>query len=104
MKVMQDVDVKKYMGRWYEIANVPTRFQPGDSTNTMATYSMLDNGKIGVTNQTFSSSRQWVGITGKAHKADPSSSEAKFIVNFWVPPFLPIFPVYGDYWVRSAAR
>ena len=100
MKTVHDVDVKRYMGRWYEIANMPTQFQPGDSTNTMATYTLLEDGRISVVNQTFSSSRNWVGISGLAKKADPSSSEGKYIVNFWVPPFLPIFPVSGDYWVR----
>ena len=101
MKTVRNVDVQRYMGRWYEIANMPTQFQPGDSTNTMATYTLLEDGRISVVNQTFSSSRNWVGIAGTAKKAQPDSSEAKYVVNFWVPPFLPVFPVSGDYWVRK---
>jgi len=34
-----------------------------------------------------------------AYKADPASEEAKLKVKFYVPPFLPIIPVVGDYWV-----
>ncbi|KAI7998058.1 Temperature-induced lipocalin-1 [Camellia lanceoleosa] len=30
---------------------------------------------------------------------DPSSDAAKLKVKFYVPPFLPIIPVVGDYWV-----
>uniref|UniRef100_M1ADF9 Temperature-induced lipocalin n=1 Tax=Solanum tuberosum TaxID=4113 RepID=M1ADF9_SOLTU len=36
---------------------------------------------------------------GTAYKADPNSDEAKLKVRFYVPPFLPIIPVTGDYWV-----
>ena len=39
------------------------------------------------------------GITGSAWKQDPSSPDAKFTVRFVVPPFFPIIPVKGDYFV-----
>ncbi|XWS72608.1 hypothetical protein CRYUN_Cryun02cG0054500 [Craigia yunnanensis] len=40
-------------------------------------------------------------IEGSAYKADPISNVAKLKVEFYVPPFLPIIPVVGDYWVSD---
>lgn len=42
----------KYLGRWYEIARLPTWFEK-DFTNVTATYTLLDNGTIKVDNAGF---------------------------------------------------
>ncbi|KAK3189563.1 hypothetical protein Dsin_029124 [Dipteronia sinensis] len=78
MEVVKNLDVERYMGRWYEIASFQSRFQPKNGVDTMATYSLNEDGTV---------------------HADPKSDEAKLKVKFYVPPFLPIFPVVGDYWV-----
>ncbi|KAF5189758.1 Temperature-induced lipocalin-1 [Thalictrum thalictroides] len=98
MKVVKNLDLEKYMGRWYEIASVPSFFQPKDGVNTRATYKLNDDGTVNVLNETWSGGKR-VSIEGSAYKADPSNDEAKFKVKFYVPPFLPIIPVFGDYWV-----
>ncbi|XP_043702492.1 temperature-induced lipocalin-1 [Telopea speciosissima] len=98
MEVVKGLDLQKYMGRWYEIASFPSRFQPKDGVNTRATYTLRDDGTVHVLNETFSGGKKG-GIEGTAYKADPSSDEAKLKVKFYVPPFLPIIPVVGDYWV-----
>ncbi|CAI0625540.1 unnamed protein product [Linum tenue] len=87
------------MGRWYEIACFPSRSQPRDGENTRATYTLKEYGAtVGVLNETWSGGKRSY-IEGTAYKADPNSDEAKLKVKFWVPPFLPIIPVTGDYWV-----
>lgn len=98
MEVVKGLDVKRYMGRWYEIACFPSRFQPSDGVNTRATYTLRDDGTVNVLNETWSGGKRSF-IEGTAYKADPNSDEAKLKVRFWVPPFLPVFPVTGDYWV-----
>ncbi|KAF8389193.1 hypothetical protein HHK36_025886 [Tetracentron sinense] len=98
MKVVKGLDLQKYMGRWYEIASFPSRFQPKNGINTRATYTLRDDGTINVLNETWSDGKRGF-IEGAANKADPSSDEAKLKVKFYVPPFLPIIPVVGDYWV-----
>lgn len=100
METVKNVDLTKYAGRWYEIASMPSRFQPKSGTNARATYTLNEDKTIHVLNET------WVGgkrsfIEGKAWKADASSEDAKLLVKFWVPPFLPLFPVTGDYWVLA---
>lgn len=100
METVKNVDLKKYAGRWYEIASFPARFQPRSGTNSRATYTLNEDQTIHVLNET------WVGgkrsyIEGKAWKADPATPDAKLLVRFMVPPFLPLFPVTGDYWVLA---
>ncbi|KAE9609783.1 hypothetical protein Lal_00006116 [Lupinus albus] len=98
MEVVKGLDLKRYMGRWYEIASFQSRFQPKDGVDTRATYTLNDDGTVHVLNETWSGGKRGY-IEGSAYKADPKSDEAKLKVKFYVPPFLPIIPVVGDYWV-----
>ncbi|XP_016489430.1 temperature-induced lipocalin-1 [Nicotiana tabacum] len=98
MEVVKKLDVEKYMGRWYEIASFPSRFQPKNGVNTRATYTLNPDGTVHVLNETWSDGKRGY-IEGTAYKSDPKSDEAKLKVKFYVPPFLPIIPVTGDYWV-----
>lgn len=99
MGVVLGLDVSRYMGRWYEIASFPNFFQPRDGRDTRATYDLMEDGAtVHVLNETWSKGKRDY-IEGTAYKADPASDEAKLKVKFYVPPFLPIIPVVGDYWV-----
>ncbi|KAK1420947.1 hypothetical protein QVD17_22930 [Tagetes erecta] len=98
MQVVKGLDPIQYMGRWYEIAALPSLFQPKNSINTRATYTLNPCGIVHVCNETWSYGKRDC-IQGVAYKADPKSNEAKFKVKFYEPPFLPIIPVVGNYWV-----
>ncbi|BAT79712.1 Temperature-induced lipocalin-1 [Vigna angularis] len=98
MEVVKGVELKRYMGRWYEIASFPSFFQPRNGVNTRATYTLNTDGTVHVLNETWSDGKR-SSIEGSAYKADPKSDEAKLKVKFYVPPFLPIIPVVGNYWV-----
>lgn len=98
MEVIKGLDLERYMGRWYEIASFPSFFQPKNGENTRATYNLNGDGTVHVLNETWTSGNRDY-IEGTAYKADLSSDEAKLKVKFYVPPFLPIIPVVGDYWV-----
>ncbi|KAG9456277.1 hypothetical protein H6P81_000785 [Aristolochia fimbriata] len=98
MEIVKNLDVKRYMGRWYEIASFPSLFQPKNGVNTRATYTLNEDGTVQVLNETWTDGKRGY-IQGTAYKADPKSDEAKLKVKFYVPPFLPLFPIVGDYWV-----
>ncbi|KAE8714007.1 ACI19 protein [Hibiscus syriacus] len=98
MQVVKNLDIKRYMGRWYEIASFPSRFQPKNGMNTRATYTLEEDGTVHVLKETWNDGKRG-SIEGTAYKADPKSDEAKLKVKFYVPPILPIIPVVGDYWV-----
>ena len=98
MRVVRNLDLERYAGRWYEIACFPSAFQPKTGTNTRATYALNPDGTVRVLNETWTDGRRG-HIEGTAWRADPAGDEAKLRVRFFVPPFLPVFPVTGDYWV-----
>ncbi|XP_078439436.1 temperature-induced lipocalin [Wolffia australiana] len=97
-EAVKGLDLNRYMGRWYEIASFPSRFQPKAGSGTRATYTLNADGTVHVLNETWTNGKRGF-IEGTAYKADPNSDEAKLKVKFYVPPFLPIIPVVGDYWV-----
>jgi lipocalin len=52
METVKDVDLKRYMGVWYEIARFDHRFER-NLVGVTATYTLFENGKINVLNQGF---------------------------------------------------
>ncbi|XP_068653449.1 temperature-induced lipocalin-1-like [Aristolochia californica] len=98
MEVVKGLDLQRYMGRWYEIASFPSLFQPKNGVNTRATYNLNEDGTVHVLNETWTDGKRGY-IQGSAYKADPKSDEAKLKVKFYLPPFFPLIPVVGDYWV-----
>jgi apolipoprotein D and lipocalin family protein len=61
--VVEDVDLERYAGVWYEIARFPHRFEK-DLVGVTATYTLREDGKIGVLNQGYKGS-----FEGKLKKA-----------------------------------
>ncbi|KAK3435667.1 hypothetical protein EUGRSUZ_C00377, partial [Eucalyptus grandis] len=96
--VVKHFDLKRYTGRWYEIAAFPSLFEKKNAVDTRATYTLNEDGTLKVLNEGWVNGKRDY-IEGTAYKADPSSDEAKLKVKFYVPPKLPIIPVVGDYWV-----
>ncbi|KAF5822776.1 putative zeaxanthin epoxidase [Helianthus annuus] len=71
MEVVKGIDLARYMGRWYEIASFPSRFQPKNGINKRATYTLRDDGTVNVLNETWSDGKRG-SIKGTAYKADPT--------------------------------
>ena len=81
VRTVSTVDVKRYAGKWYEIARYPNKFQKKCVGNTTATYAMKSDGKIAVVNQCVLKD----GSVGKAQgeaKITDTASNAKFEMNF----------------------
>lgn len=91
-QTVPSVDLKRYVGTWYEIARFPQRFQKS-CVATTATYVQRDDGKIDVINRCRKDR-----VDGKEKKArgvakvvDPDTN-AKLKVSFFGP-------FWGDYWI-----
>jgi apolipoprotein D and lipocalin family protein len=85
------------MGRWYEIAKFPNRFQKQCVANTTAEYSM-DAGAVKVVNRCQLSSGAVQEAVGAARQLGAANS-AKLEVRF-APAWLSFVPqVWGSYWV-----
>lgn len=93
---VQNVDLKKYIGTWYEIAKIPNRFQKNCVGNTTATYSINEDGTIKVVNKCKEEDGEFADADGLAKVVDRKSN-AKLEVSF--VSFLGIRPFWGDYWI-----
>lgn len=77
-------DVKRYTGKWYEIARLDFKQERGLS-NVTADYSLKDNGTIGVVNRGYDAKKdKWEEATAKAKFVD-AQNEAKLKVSFFGP-------------------
>lgn len=91
------LDVPRYMGRWYEIAKFPNRFQRDCVADARAEYRLLNDQRIRVVNRCRQSDGKIEEAAGIARQAGASSSQLK--VRF-APAWLSFLPfVWGDYWV-----
>lgn len=98
LQTVQSVDLGRYVGKWYEIAKYPNRFQKKCVANTTANYTMKPNGKIEVRNECLLKNGTSEKAVGEAKIADKKTN-AKLKVRF-APGALSFLPfVWGDYWI-----
>lgn len=90
----KSVELRRYLGRWYEIARYEQSFQKGCQGVT-ADYSLRPDGKIDVLNRCRKPGRELSEARGVAKVVDKSTN-AKLKVSFFGP-------FYGDYWVLDHA-
>jgi apolipoprotein D and lipocalin family protein len=95
-KVVKIVDLKKYIGLWYEIAKIPNRFQKHCKSGTTAKYELRDDGKIVVINSCIDEDGERDDAEGIARVVD-TSSNARLEVSF--VSILGINLFWGDYWI-----
>jgi len=89
LEVVPHVELEKYLGKWYEIAHLPAKFQEG-CNETTATYTLLDNGTISVLNECKRNDKVKLA-RGKAKVVDKTTNAKLKVTFFW--------PFYGDYWI-----
>jgi len=92
-EVVDELDLDRYLGRWYEIASYPQWFQRG-CVATSALYTRRDDGRIRVENECRDGSfdGELRRAEGVAWVADPEKAPAKLKVQFF-------WPFRADYWV-----
>lgn len=81
---VQDFELEKYLGKWYEIARMDHSFERGLS-NVTAEYGLRDDGGVSVINRGFKSgSNEWKEAEGKAYFVEDTST-GKLKVSFFGP-------------------
>jgi len=97
LKVVDNVDLNRYLGKWYEIASFPQSFQKGCFCST-AEYSLTNENYIEVLNTCRKN-----GVNGEIKQAngkafvEPNSNNAKLSVQFF-------WPFKGKYWIIELAE
>jgi len=99
LQTVESLNLERYLGRWYEVARLPNRFQKNCLGDVTATYAKRPDGNLSVVNRCREQSG-WNTAEGVARQVD----EAKLKVRF-APAWLSFLPmVWGDYWVIDLAE
>lgn len=94
------VDLSRYVGRWFELARLPNSFQEQCVSDVTATYQSRSDGLLDVINRCRTPDGEVDEAVGVARVAD-ETSKAKLEVRF-APAYLSFLPiVWGDYWVLA---
>ena len=95
---VQQLDIKRYAGHWYEIARLPLYFQRKCASDVTATYRIQSNGKIEVDNQCKTAEGKGMQSIGQA---TPTDRAGQLKVTF-LPKGLRWLPFgQADYWVLA---
>jgi apolipoprotein D and lipocalin family protein len=96
LQTVPSVDLKQYVGKWYEIASFPQSFQRA-CTATSAEYVPRDDGEINVINRCHKGAFRGPEdvAEGRARVVD-TTTNAKLEVSFFRP-------FWGDYWIIQLA-
>lgn len=97
---VSEVDLSRYMGKWYEIAKLPNEFQDHCVRNTTAEYRLRDDGRVEVTNRCVTRDGAIDVASGIARRS--GDDNARLEVSFF--DILGWRPVWGDYWVIGLDR
>lgn len=91
LEVVDSVDLSRYVGRWYEIARLPNRFQKKCADSVTADYALRPDGKIEVVNRCRKANGEYTTAKGKAKIVDKKTNAKLKVTFFW--------PFYGAYWI-----
>ncbi|MGH6646880.1 lipocalin family protein [Aquabacterium sp.] len=112
LESVESVNLTRYLGRWYQIAHYPNKFQSQCVSDTTANYRLLSSGRIEVINQCKTATGATDEAVGEARLAQPRFlgipvgkvvSTSQLQVRFapavlgWVPG------VWAPYWVIQLA-
>jgi apolipoprotein D and lipocalin family protein len=93
---INQVDLNKYIGLWYEIAKIPNSFQDQCAYGTTAEYKFLEDGDIQVINKCYKNDGEADIAEGLAKVVDKKTN-SKLEVSFF--SILGFRPFWGDYWI-----
>ena len=97
LSTVSNFNLEQYLGTWYEIARLPMKHQPEDSTDISAVYSLQDNGKVRVQNRCLDENKQLDEAIAEASIVN--AENGKLEVSFLPEGFRWIPFTKGDYWV-----
>lgn len=84
------VDLARYLGRWYEIGSFPMFFQRKCIADTTAEYAAREDGAIAVRNRCRTEDG-FIEAEGRARTVDDSGNARLKVSFFW--------PFFSDYWI-----
>src|SRR3954469_16364143 len=96
LTTVPSVDLQRYLGKWYEIARYPNRFERECVSDVSAMYLLREDGNIQVVNACRRSDRKIKESRGYAKIVEGSNNAKLRVTFFW--------PFFGDYWIIDLDR
>ncbi|WP_115559029.1 lipocalin family protein [Xanthomonas dyei] len=97
VRAVAQLDISRYAGQWHEIAPLPVSFQKKCRSDITASYTLRDDGLIGVRNCCRTADGSLTQADGVAKPVDGHAGQLQ--VRF-APEWLSWLPlVWADYWV-----
>lgn len=97
LPVVPDVDLARYLGKWFEIARLPARFERKCAGNVTAEYTLKREGIVQVVNACREANGHQRKAKGIAKLQHPNGPTSKLKVRFF-------WPFYGKYWILDVDR
>jgi len=94
--VVENVDLNRYIGRWYEIALIPVWFQKDCAGGTTAEYTLVKEGVVSVVNRCCTRDGKVKEAKGRAWVVD-TKTPAKLKVSFF--SLFGFWLFAGHYWI-----
>ena len=91
LKTVDKVDLRRYSGKWYEIATIPHSFEK-DCACSIAEYHLNPDGYLEITNSCLQEGRQKV-VNAKAFPIEGSNNSKLEVQYFW--------PIKGKYYIMA---
>jgi apolipoprotein D and lipocalin family protein len=96
LQSVASVDLSRFMGRWYQIARLPNRFQKG-CTGSYTDFSLREDGKMNIVNSCRNEKDGSLRQTkGRVWVEDPASSGRLKVSFFW--------PFRSDCWIIGLGK
>lgn len=89
------VDLNRYLGKWYELAHKPMKYQAQCVSDVTATYTLKSNGDIRVLNECIAAQNKHDQAIGVAKSVSANNSKLK--VSF----FRPFYAPYWVFWLKE---
>jgi apolipoprotein D and lipocalin family protein len=99
LRVVSSIDLKKYAGKWYEIARLPTGVDANCASDVVFHYAARPDGRMNVIHQCKRADGSVAQARGILRKAGTKKNDAVLQVRF-APAILSFMPnVWRDYWI-----
>ncbi len=96
--LLPEVNLERYMGKWYEIARLPMWFQRG-CVESWATYTLAGKETVSVHNECITDRGKSKSAVGTAQVVDKvSGSKLEVVFDNWFSRLFPSF-AKGKYWI-----
>ena len=101
LKTVPNVELPRYMGKWYEIARIPNTFQKSCLREVTANYSLLASNHVRGVNTCRKANGELFNLEVNGHVQDKTNAKLVFKISSSWLSWIPMLK--ADYWIVDLA-